>query len=363
MKDRFASFRVRHYDLHMNTLSLRVRYRPIRIGWCVREGNLEDIDRALRMTHTLWGGRYNPLISINNLGSLTGLADIFRVDALFPVCEDNLIQEFLRGMEHLSWPMFQKDLFIDGHDGKVPTLIDVVHSARQIRQDIPATVEKIPSNARIFEWTDTDSLKYVFLAMFGAYPDSRDIQLDYKEAIGTFLQWKDFLLAVDEPIPNAAFQLLTPSAISSYELHWDRVPTHSHRGFYVGDCGDFRDIVDFWNLRAAGMELVFYDSKHAKRLQGLRDAYRGILDKPKAAPPDLENFISVWTRSADVQFPIRDFGEQVLIRIPRWDRSDFVPPLCYWTESTVLATISDSWEHRPAASFLLPEKPVLYAAH
>ena len=30
----------------MTNLSLRLRYRPIRIGWCVREGNFDDIERA-----------------------------------------------------------------------------------------------------------------------------------------------------------------------------------------------------------------------------------------------------------------------------------------------------------------------------
>jgi hypothetical protein len=51
----------------MDTLNLRVRYRPVRFGWCVRNGNLEDYKKALEYTHTLWGGCYNPIIPIENL--------------------------------------------------------------------------------------------------------------------------------------------------------------------------------------------------------------------------------------------------------------------------------------------------------
>jgi len=57
----------------MNALSVNVQYRPIRIGLCIRENNLQDYDKALRLIHTLWGGRYNPVIP-NSLYYLFGLA-------------------------------------------------------------------------------------------------------------------------------------------------------------------------------------------------------------------------------------------------------------------------------------------------
>ena len=40
----------------MGPINLQVRYRPIRIGWCVREGDFEELRKALRLTHTFWGG-------------------------------------------------------------------------------------------------------------------------------------------------------------------------------------------------------------------------------------------------------------------------------------------------------------------
>ena len=64
----------------MDTLNLRIAYRPLRIGWCIRTNNKEDIKKALHLTHTLWGGRYNPLIPIDNPSLAKKLMDLFRVD-------------------------------------------------------------------------------------------------------------------------------------------------------------------------------------------------------------------------------------------------------------------------------------------
>ncbi len=39
----------------MSTISLNVRYRPLRIGWCVRQGDLEDMVRSAQLTLGLEG--------------------------------------------------------------------------------------------------------------------------------------------------------------------------------------------------------------------------------------------------------------------------------------------------------------------
>src|SRR5208282_6491172 len=86
---------------YMGTLSVRVRYRPFRIGWCVREGDLDDVRRVLRLTHTLWGGRYNPIIPIDHRASASQLVDLFRVDALYPAADDPQVDEFIKTFPYL----------------------------------------------------------------------------------------------------------------------------------------------------------------------------------------------------------------------------------------------------------------------
>lgn len=66
----------------MNTQSLTVRYRPIRIGWCIRSGDFEAMREALKLTFTMWGGRYNPLIPVDDFDFASSLVRLFRVDVL-----------------------------------------------------------------------------------------------------------------------------------------------------------------------------------------------------------------------------------------------------------------------------------------
>lgn len=62
----------------MSTLNLHIQYRPIRIGWCVRANNFDDYNKALRFTHTLWGGRYNPLIVVDDFNKASELVDFLK---------------------------------------------------------------------------------------------------------------------------------------------------------------------------------------------------------------------------------------------------------------------------------------------
>ena len=73
----------------MNSRSLRTLYRPARIGFCIREGNLDDLRRAIKLTHTLWGGRFNPIIPVGtDLTLANNLVELFNVDFLHLTADD-----------------------------------------------------------------------------------------------------------------------------------------------------------------------------------------------------------------------------------------------------------------------------------
>ena len=50
----------------MATTTLTLSYRPVRIGFLVREGHIEDIVEAAGINTLLWGGIYNPIIPVSN---------------------------------------------------------------------------------------------------------------------------------------------------------------------------------------------------------------------------------------------------------------------------------------------------------
>jgi hypothetical protein len=62
----------------MNTLSIRLRYRPLRLGWCVLKGDMDAFRRAVRLSFTIWGGRYNPIIPVDDRKTAEALVKLFR---------------------------------------------------------------------------------------------------------------------------------------------------------------------------------------------------------------------------------------------------------------------------------------------
>jgi hypothetical protein len=123
----------------MNTLSIRVRYRPIRIGFCVQKGNIDELRRALQLTHAFWGGRFNPVIPVGTSEEdrrlAKSLVEVFQVDVLYPLSAAESLQAFAKEFPHLIWPGFRHDLFMDGRRGKTAGFLDIYHPIRKIFEE------------------------------------------------------------------------------------------------------------------------------------------------------------------------------------------------------------------------------------
>src|ERR1019366_7356079 len=87
----------------MATLGVSIGYRPVRIGWCIRDGNLDDFRQVLRLTHTLWGGRFNPVIPVGSSFD-KALVRSFAVDVLIPAAQAPELLQFIKIFQELYWP-------------------------------------------------------------------------------------------------------------------------------------------------------------------------------------------------------------------------------------------------------------------
>lgn len=169
----------------MATGSVWLQYRPVRFGLCVRQGNLQDVRQVLRLTHTLWGGRYNPIIPVTegNLGHR--LVDLYRVDVLYPaIADDALLNGFIDRFPYLPWPDLQKAFFIRGNQGRgIPKFLDLYHPVRKIFEEHIKDKLEPKVNATVFEWDPADPLADALLALFGGYPTADEIAIDYAEFV------------------------------------------------------------------------------------------------------------------------------------------------------------------------------------
>lgn len=343
----------------MDTLPIRVGYRPVRIGWCVRDGNFDDLRKALLTTHGLWGGRYNPIIPIGDRDFARQLVEVFRVDALYPVVDVPELQGFASSFPYLPWPGFHKDIFIRDEDTFQPAFLDIYHAVQHLYEE-HIKGETDPSvSALLFEWSADDPLADVFLASFGGYLPAAEIHIDYASFVKRHLRWLIKRITPDGCVPADAYEKLTANALCGYNLQGDRWTGRDSPGFYVGKAQDFSDLVYFWNLRAAGIRLVFYDPAHDSRIGDLKNAWaRRLLQQP----PDRKGWkdrIAVWSQRDEPGIDVNQLeGKALLCKAARdvWNGFNVKPPLMRFPEKSVLASVSFGTT-RPSVSFQLPPKP------
>jgi len=96
----------------MSPVSLTVRYRPLRIGWCIEADSLDHFSAAVALSHVFWGGRFNPIIPCVDRKLAEALIAAFRVDALYNV-SGTAVDAFIKEFPHIQWPEFHPELFVD----------------------------------------------------------------------------------------------------------------------------------------------------------------------------------------------------------------------------------------------------------
>ncbi len=340
----------------MNTVNLAITYRPVRVGWCVKLGNRDDLRRALRWSCTLWGGRYNPIIPVDKEVNGKALASLFRVDVLYPVERDAALTAFVDSLSHLRWTPFpgNGDFFQDYGSGKEAPFLDISSSVRDVYEKYVKGLPPQTTNATYFTWEAGDALADVFQAQFGSYPPPDEAGFDYFRFTQQILGAREVPIEVNGTVPPDAFERLTPSQVTNTQLVRDS--TEKDDGFYVGQAENFEDIVNFWNLRAADLELFFFDPAHATRLAALRSQYVGAIQSDGNSSRRSPRPVAVWSRAG---FPFQlngDFGNPVLGGEVHKYLIPFTPPLMHSVPRSVLASLSD-YRGRSLVTFQLPEGP------
>jgi hypothetical protein len=338
---------------HVASVSVSLRYRPIRLGLCVRSGNWDDLNQALRLTHTLWGGKFNPVIPVEHPGAKL-LVDKFRVDVLYPIARIDHLTDFAKAFSHLPWPASSPpDEYLVGHlDGCNP--LDILHPVLQRRWQEPLEDDFHPEEGRygvVVRWQANDPLSFILLATFGA-PSSEEA-LSLWSIIRERSWFRDVNLKSDDPIPGWLVHQITPSAVTSLDLQPEWAERH---GFFVGDAGKYADVVTYWNLRASNVNVMFFDPKYETRLHPVTQAHM----KRWFTSSVSKETIPTWSRLAPESYSLNLGSELPVEPQPATDEAlsnlDIQPPLHYISEKTVLGTTFES-DSGPTLAVAFPEKP------
>jgi len=344
----------------MGPISLRLSYRPLRIGWCIETDSLDHFGKAVALSHVFWGGRFNPIIPCSNRELAEALIRAFSVDALYNVSGTAAIDNFIKEFPHIPWPDFHAELFVERASKRQPTLLDVAHPAQHLHESHVDRREKPAIDAAIYSWDQADPLRFVLLSTCGSYPSETETGRDYSRLFHNAFAVTATMIGGAEPLPPDLFRKLTPNYLTTVELETSlsHYSSREEPGFYYGNAQDLNDLLNFWNLRACDIDLLFYDPAQSERLRPLVDAYSTALrSRPKRHQWPHE--ITVWQKDRDLSHDLSVFGTG--LSISTFDPIIFNglnlnPPAKTFPAKSVLG-VSQENSLGTSVTFQLPEKP------
>jgi hypothetical protein len=162
----------------METIRVDICYRPLRVAWAIHSSDLEGFREAVRLNHTLWGGRFNPIVLVDREEAVS-LVNLFRADLIWPLGRAKEVKDFPARFPYLITPFFGDALFLQGRDEVARAqLLDMRNALVHWRG---TTGSEVLTDEGIctFGWNDSDPLSDTFLMQYGAYPEPKTIGVNY----------------------------------------------------------------------------------------------------------------------------------------------------------------------------------------
>lgn len=346
----------------MDTLRVDICYRPLRIGWVIKSGDLGGFRQAVKLSHTLWGGRFNPILIADHEDEARRLVDLFRIDLLLPVGDTENVKAFAKKFPHLINPFFHDSILIGGaNDQKHAQLLDIQNALEHLR-DKPEWKAINDKGVRVYDWQADDPLANVFLTQFGAYPSADEFGIDYLKLVAQAFEITEFGLDPASPVPADILDHPGISYLSRHALerHYSVQAGWDSPGFFVGDASNLDDLVCHWNLRAADIALWFVDPAHLGRYTDIIPAWEKAMRHSVAHRHERDRRVAVWTRRENVEDARQHFVGMQLTICPvsehSWNGRNVQPPMMSFAQVSVLGVLGRE-RGKSKISFALSEKP------
>jgi hypothetical protein len=347
----------------MQTARVDICYRPLRIAFAIHSGDRDSLRRAIKLSHTLWGGRFNPVVFADRAEEARALIELFRVDHIVSLGASPEVSAFRGKFPHLLKPFFQDELILNRGGGRANAQVLDVINALTFWREKPDWIDTKGRGFFRITWDEDDPLADAFLMQYGAYPDAAQVGIDYAavftEATGAVELKIDKNTAIPkELLDRPAISYLTRHAI---KRHYAVRAGRSYPGFFVGDSNSIDDLVAFWNLRAADILLSFVDLSHRDRYARLMPALVTAYREQVAGRPVWERRVAIWSldeRKIEEAKPL--FGEAnflpVHVSAIIWNGLNVRPPMMMLGDASALGVLGQS-SGRTTASFTLNDKP------
>ncbi|MCK9425423.1 MAG: hypothetical protein M0Q21_05205 [Ignavibacteriaceae bacterium] len=249
---------------YINDMFLQIKYRPIRLGICVLDDDLDSILNAMRINYSLWGGIYNPIIPVNDEKLADYLIKLFRVDILYPIIENKKIEDFIKKYNYLQWPFNNQSLYTQSQLFHQSVLLDIETPAQMLSesQKLSGIFQLMKKGISFFDIEKNDKLKNFYLMSFGELPNIDRIKIDYQENLTRYFTVDHHLIEPQSKIEYSYFDLPTIKNLCGYNLFQDSRNAWGFPGIYFGKLENALDLINYWNLQATSIPIYFYDSNY-----------------------------------------------------------------------------------------------------
>lgn len=343
----------------METSRVDIDYRPLRIGWLIKSTDREAFRTAVKYCNAFWGGHYNPIVLVDRPAA-SAVVELFAPDILMPLGDHQEINQFFDNYPHLKNPLLSDLYFGQGEYGPPRSSVLDIQNLLVHWRHRPGWKEAIEHGVRIAHWSDDDPLADAFLAQFGAYPNVKECGIDYYDMLSQANLALDVQFSKDQPVPDEVLPNFTISKLSRFGVE-TRFESNGWTtpGFYVGSASNIDDLVNFWNLRAAGVSLSFHDPAHQNRYEIIDKALEHALRPNLATSDEFSRQPAIWSRrefGADARKAMGE-GEYVLCHIDDvlWNGLNLKPGTAVLGEESALGVIGA--RSVPRISFALSNKP------
>lgn len=346
----------------VDTIRVDICYRPLRIGWAIRAGDIDAFRQAVRFSHTLWGGRFNPIVVVDREEEAGRLVDLFRVDLILPIGDSEVLNAFPKRFPYLITPLFPAVLFVDGVDKRKRAQVLDIHNALVHLRETPEWRAIKNKGVRVYTWQADDPLADVFLIQAGAYPSADEIGIDYRAMLMRAAEATEYTIDPAAPIPMDVSEHPGIAYLSRHGLrrHYSVGAGWDSPGFFVGDATSVDDLVCYWNLRASDISLWFVDPNHLQRYTSIIPGWEMRMREMVSHRHEFDRHVAVWSRRENIDEARRPFGDRQLMGCPvsehSWNGRNVRPPMMHFDEVSTLGVIGRE-SGKPKVSFPLNEKP------
>jgi len=272
-------------------MNLFTHYMPLRIGYCVSGSDMNDLVTIAKLSSIVSGGMVNPIINVDDPGA-QNIVKVFAVDILLPISSSPKIEQFLKEHQHLrSWQLDHQGVWADasGNTGKASTkyltVLDTIWALSNLADR---------SSNKILQpvWGQDDPLKVLFAVEYGMFDSDGSLYDLPKTVPGAFYE-RTLAISSDLPRDPALIRNITPIESSLIGIRSFTNRGYDTRdGLYLGKL-QFDDLVDFWNLRASGHDMVFVPYESLDKVATISQIFSKNA-KEKSKEDRFHNGISLW---------------------------------------------------------------------